>query len=134
MYVSMNRQGHHNIRNGIVWVQTGRSTCTCTVSHLHLHLHLHLHQHQHLHLHLHLPLPLPLPLPLHLHIYLYLYLYLYIYMYIFLYVHIFKQIKNICVNMYVSMNRQGHHNIRKWNCVGANRPQHMHMYSLIACN
>ena len=28
----MNRHGHNNIRNGIVWVQTGYSTCTCTVT------------------------------------------------------------------------------------------------------
>ena len=32
IYVIVNRQGHHNIQNGIVWVQTGHSTCTCTVS------------------------------------------------------------------------------------------------------
>ena len=31
-YDIMNRQGHHNIRNGIVWVLTGHSTRTCTVS------------------------------------------------------------------------------------------------------
>ena len=31
-YVIMNRHGHHNIRNGIVWVQTGHSTCTCTAT------------------------------------------------------------------------------------------------------
>ena len=31
-YVIMNCQGHNNIRNGIVSVQTGHSTCTCTVS------------------------------------------------------------------------------------------------------
>ena len=30
--VVMNRHGHHNIRNGIVWAQTGHSTSTCTVS------------------------------------------------------------------------------------------------------
>ena len=28
----MNRPGHNNIRNGIVWVQTGQSTCTCTAT------------------------------------------------------------------------------------------------------
>ena len=28
----MNRHGHHNIRNGIVWVQTGHNTCTCTAT------------------------------------------------------------------------------------------------------
>ena len=27
-HVIMNRHGSHNIRIGIVWVQTGRSTCT----------------------------------------------------------------------------------------------------------
>ena len=27
----MNHQGHNNIRNEIVWVQTSHSTCTCTV-------------------------------------------------------------------------------------------------------
>ena len=32
IHVIVNRQGHHNIRNGIVWVQTGDITCTCTVS------------------------------------------------------------------------------------------------------
>ena len=32
LYVIMNRHGHHNIRNGIVWVQTGHSTCTCTAT------------------------------------------------------------------------------------------------------
>ena len=32
IHVIMNRHGHNNIRNGIVWVQTGHSTCTCTVS------------------------------------------------------------------------------------------------------
>ena len=32
IYVIMNRHGLNNIRNGIVWVQTGHSTCTCTVS------------------------------------------------------------------------------------------------------
>ena len=26
------RQRHHNIRNGIVWAQTGHSTCTCTAT------------------------------------------------------------------------------------------------------
>ena len=31
-HVIMNRQGRHNFRNGIVWVQTGHTTCTCTVS------------------------------------------------------------------------------------------------------
>ena len=31
-HVVMNRQGHNNIRNGIVWVQTGHSTCTCTAT------------------------------------------------------------------------------------------------------
>ena len=31
MYVIMNRQGHHNIRNGIVW-ETGHSTGTCTAT------------------------------------------------------------------------------------------------------
>ena len=30
--VIMNRHGRHNIRNGIVWVQTGTSTCTCTAT------------------------------------------------------------------------------------------------------
>ena len=30
--VIMNRQGHHNIRNGIVWVQKGHSTCTWTAT------------------------------------------------------------------------------------------------------
>ena len=30
--VIMNRQGHHNIRNGIVWAQTGHSTGTCTAT------------------------------------------------------------------------------------------------------
>ena len=30
--VIMSHQGHNNIRNGIVWVQTGHSTCTCTVT------------------------------------------------------------------------------------------------------
>ena len=29
-FLLMNRHGHHNIRNGIVWVQTGHSTCTFT--------------------------------------------------------------------------------------------------------
>ena len=29
-HVIMNRHGRHNIRNGIVRVQTGHSTCTCT--------------------------------------------------------------------------------------------------------
>ena len=28
IYVIMNRQGHNNIRNGIVWVQTGHNTGT----------------------------------------------------------------------------------------------------------
>ena len=28
-HVIMSRQRRHNIRNGIVWVQTSRSTCTC---------------------------------------------------------------------------------------------------------
>ena len=28
----MNHQGHNNIRNGIVKVQTSHSTCTCTAS------------------------------------------------------------------------------------------------------
>ena len=32
VHVIMNRHGRHNIQNGIVWVQTGQSTCTCTVS------------------------------------------------------------------------------------------------------
>ena len=32
IYVIMNRHGSHNIRNGIVWVQTGHSTCTCTAT------------------------------------------------------------------------------------------------------
>ena len=32
LYVKVNRQGHHNIRNGILWAQTGQNTCTCTVS------------------------------------------------------------------------------------------------------
>ena len=31
-HVIMNRQGRHNIRNEIVWVQTGHNTCTCTFS------------------------------------------------------------------------------------------------------
>ena len=30
--VIMNRHGHNNIRNGIVWVQTGHSTSTCTAT------------------------------------------------------------------------------------------------------
>ena len=30
LHVFVNRQRHHNIRNGIVWVQTGHSTCTFT--------------------------------------------------------------------------------------------------------
>ena len=30
--VIMNRRGHHNIRNGIVWAQTGHSTGTCTAT------------------------------------------------------------------------------------------------------
>ena len=30
--VIVNRQGHHNIRNGNVWVQTSHSTCTCTAT------------------------------------------------------------------------------------------------------
>ena len=30
IYVIMNHQGHHNVRNGIAWVQTGHSTCTLT--------------------------------------------------------------------------------------------------------
>ena len=30
--VIMNHQGHNNIRSGIVWVQTGHSTCTCTAT------------------------------------------------------------------------------------------------------
>ena len=29
--VIVNRQGHHNIRNGIVWVQTSHSTCTVSL-------------------------------------------------------------------------------------------------------
>ena len=28
----MNHQGHNNIRNEIVWVQTGHSTCTCAAT------------------------------------------------------------------------------------------------------
>ena len=32
IYVIMNRHGSHNIRNGIVWVQTGHSTSTCTAT------------------------------------------------------------------------------------------------------
>ena len=28
----MNRHGHHDIRNGIVWAQTGHSTGTCTAT------------------------------------------------------------------------------------------------------
>ena len=28
----VNRQRHHNIRNGILWVQTGHSTCTFTAT------------------------------------------------------------------------------------------------------
>ena len=32
IHVIVNRQGHHNIRNEIVWVHTGHSSCTCTVS------------------------------------------------------------------------------------------------------
>ena len=32
IYVIVNRQGNHNIRNGIVWVRTGHSRCMCTVS------------------------------------------------------------------------------------------------------
>ena len=32
MHVIMNRHGHNHIRNGIVWVQTGHSTCTCTAT------------------------------------------------------------------------------------------------------
>ena len=28
LHVIMNRHEHHNIRNGIVWAQTGHSTCT----------------------------------------------------------------------------------------------------------
>ena len=37
----------------------------------------------------------------------------------------------IFMYIYVIVNRQGHNNIRKCNCVGANKPQHMkmHMYS-----
>ena len=31
-YVVMYRQGHHNIRNGIVWVQTGHITGTCSAT------------------------------------------------------------------------------------------------------
>ena len=31
-YVIVNRQGHHNIRNGIVWAHTGHSTGTCTAT------------------------------------------------------------------------------------------------------
>ena len=30
IHVIMNCQGHNNIRNGIVWVQTRHSICTCT--------------------------------------------------------------------------------------------------------
>ena len=30
--VIMNRHGSHNIRHGIVWVQTGHSTGTCTAT------------------------------------------------------------------------------------------------------
>ena len=30
--VIVNRQRHHNIRNGIVWAQTGHSTGTCTAT------------------------------------------------------------------------------------------------------
>ena len=32
LQVTMNRHGHHNIRNGIVWAQTGDSTGTCTAT------------------------------------------------------------------------------------------------------
>ena len=32
IHVIMNHQRHNNIRNGIVWVQTGHNTCTCTVT------------------------------------------------------------------------------------------------------
>ena len=32
VHVIMNRHGHDNIRIGIVWVQTGHSTCTCTAT------------------------------------------------------------------------------------------------------
>ena len=31
-HVIVNRQGHHNIRNGTVWAQTGHSTGTCTAT------------------------------------------------------------------------------------------------------
>ena len=31
-HVTMNRQGHNNSRNGIVWVQTGHSTGTCAAT------------------------------------------------------------------------------------------------------
>ena len=37
-------------------------------------------------------------------------------------------------NRRVSMNHQEHKKHSKWNCVAANRPQHMHMYSLVACD
>ena len=30
--VIMDRHGRHNIRNGIVWAQTGHSTGTCTAT------------------------------------------------------------------------------------------------------
>ena len=30
--VIMNRHGHHNIRIGILWAQTGNSTSTCTAT------------------------------------------------------------------------------------------------------
>ena len=32
IYVIINRQGPHNIRNGILWAQTGHSTGTCTAT------------------------------------------------------------------------------------------------------
>ena len=32
IYKDIWRHGHHNIRNGIVWAQTGHGTCTCTAT------------------------------------------------------------------------------------------------------
>ena len=51
----------------------------------------------------------------------YTYKHIYMYMYMYVYIH-------------VIMNRHGHHFFLNWNCVGAKRPQHRHMYRLIACD